>query len=146
MTGISKWQVSRNGPLMYSMRHKELFPVSDFAKRHKITQIYALLLLPWKYSTGLFISMHNALLLPESMLPQGQYHKDNSHSTTNTIQCSTSYIWHTHRKSVYCKSTHFGVLLYLANLANCVSSLIFVAANIYVDRTLHRRPAGRRQI
>ena len=47
---------------------------------------------------------------------------------------------------VYCKSTNFGVLLYLANLANCVSSLIFVAANIYVDRTLHRRAAGRRQI
>ena len=46
----------------------------------------------------------------------------------------------------YCKSTNFGVLLYLANLANCVSSLIFVAANIYVDRTLHRRAAGRRQI
>ena len=43
----------------------------------------------------------------------------------------------------YCKSTNFGVLLYLANLANCVSSLIFVAANIYVDRTLHRRAAGR---
>ena len=38
-----------------------------------------------------------------------------------------------------CKSTNFGVLLYLAN---CVSSLIFVAANIYVDRTLHRRAAG----
>ena len=36
----------------------------------------------------------------------------------------------------------FGVLLYLANLANCVFSLIFVAANIYVDRTLHRRAAG----
>ena len=46
----------------------------------------------------------------------------------------------------YCKSTNFGVLLYLANLANCVSSLIFVAANIYVDRTLHRRAARRRQI
>ena len=44
------------------------------------------------------------------------------------------------------KSTNFGVLLYLANLANCVSSLIFVAANIYVDRTLHRRAAGTRQI
>ena len=43
---------------------------------------------------------------------------------------------------LYCKSTNFGVLLYLANLANCVSSLIFVAANIYVDRTLHRRAAG----
>ena len=41
-------------------------------------------------------------------------------------------------KLQYCKSTNFGVLLYLANLANCVSSLIFVAANIYVDRTLHR--------
>ena len=36
----------------------------------------------------------------------------------------------------YCKSTNFGVLLYLANLANCVFSLIFVAANIYADRTL----------
>ena len=46
----------------------------------------------------------------------------------------------------YCKSANFGVLLYLANLANCVSSLIFVAANIYVDRTLHGRAAGRRQI
>ena len=46
----------------------------------------------------------------------------------------------------YCKSTNFGVLLYLANLANCVFLLIFVAANIYVDRTLHRRAAGRRQI
>ena len=46
----------------------------------------------------------------------------------------------------YCKSTNFGVLLYLANLANCVFSLIFVAAKIYVDRTLHRRAAGRRQI
>ena len=46
----------------------------------------------------------------------------------------------------YCKSTNFGVLLCLANLANCVSSLIFVAANIYVDRTLYRRAAGRRQI
>ena len=30
--------------------------------------------------------------------------------------------------------------------ANCVFSLIFVAAKIYVDRTLHRRAAGRRQI
>ena len=50
------------------------------------------------------------------------------------------------KQNVYCKSTNFGVLLYLANLANCVSSLIFVAANIYVDRTLHRRAAGRRQI
>ena len=39
----------------------------------------------------------------------------------------------------YCKSTNFGVLL---NLANCVSSLIFVATNMYVDRTLHRRAAG----
>ena len=46
----------------------------------------------------------------------------------------------------YCKSTNFGVLLYLANLASCVFSLIFVAANIYVDRTLHRRAAERRQI
>ena len=40
----------------------------------------------------------------------------------------------------YCKSTNFGLLLYLAN---CVFSLIFVAANIRslsdVDRTLHRR-------
>ena len=42
----------------------------------------------------------------------------------------------------YCKSTNFGVLLYLANLANCVFSLIFAAANIYVDRTLHRRRRG----
>ena len=49
-------------------------------------------------------------------------------------------------KEIYCKSTNFGVLLYLANLANCVSSLIFVAANIYVNRTLHRRATGRRQI
>ena len=48
--------------------------------------------------------------------------------------------------SLYCKSTNFGVLLYLANLANCVFSLIFVAANIYVDRTLHRRATERRQI
>ena len=47
--------------------------------------------------------------------------------------------------SQYCKSTNFGVLLYLANLANCVFSLIFVAANIYVDRTLHRWAAGRRK-
>ena len=46
----------------------------------------------------------------------------------------------------YCKSTNFGVLLYLANLANCVFSLIFVAAKKYVDRTLYRRAAGRRQI
>ena len=46
----------------------------------------------------------------------------------------------------YCKSTNFGVLLYLANLANCVFSLIFVAANIYVGRTLHRRATERRQI
>ena len=46
---------------------------------------------------------------------------------------------------IYCKLTNFGVLLYLANLANCVFSLIFVAAKIYVDRTLHRRAAGRRQ-
>ena len=46
----------------------------------------------------------------------------------------------------YCKSTNFGVLLYVANLVNCVFSLIFVAANIYVDHTLHRRAAGRRQI
>ena len=30
----------------------------------------------------------------------------------------------------YCKSTNFGVLLHLANLANCVYSLIFVTANI----------------
>ena len=29
---------------------------------------------------------------------------------------------------------------------NCVFSLIFVAANIYVDHTLHRRAAGRHQI
>ena len=58
---------------------------------------------------------------------------DNSYNTLHFID-------------VYCKSTNFGVLLYLANLANCVSSLIFVAANIYVDRTLHRRAAGRRQI
>ena len=57
---------------------------------------------------------------------------------TNVILIFTS--------SIYCKSTNFGVLLYLANLANCVSSLIFVAANIYVDCTLHRRAAGRRQI
>ena len=42
----------------------------------------------------------------------------------------------------YCKSTNFGVLLYLANLANCVFSLIFVAAKIYVDRTLYRRARG----
>ena len=42
---------------------------------------------------------------------------------------------------IYCKSTNFGVLLYLAN---CVFSLIFVTAKIYVDRTLHRR-AGRRE-
>ena len=48
--------------------------------------------------------------------------------------------------TVYCKSTNFGVLLYLAKLANCVFSLIFVAAKIYVDRTLHRRASGRRQI
>ena len=55
--------------------------------------------------------------------------------------------WHETRLFlVYCKSTNFGVLLYLANLANCVFSLIFVAANIYVDRTLHRRAAERRQI
>ena len=47
---------------------------------------------------------------------------------------------------IYCKSTNFGVLLYLANLANCVFSLIFVAANIYVDRTLHRRAVGRHQM
>ena len=41
---------------------------------------------------------------------------------------------------MYCKSTNFGVLLYLANLANCVFSLIFVAPTYvnYVDRTLHR--------
>ena len=32
----------------------------------------------------------------------------------------------------YCKSTNFGVLLYLVN---CVFSLIFVAANIYIDHT-----------
>ena len=44
------------------------------------------------------------------------------------------------------KSANFGVLLYLANLANCVFSLICVDANIYVDRTLHRRAAGRCQI
>ena len=46
----------------------------------------------------------------------------------------------------YCKSTNFGVLLYLANLANCVFSLIFVTPTYvnYVDRTLHRR--GRPQI
>ena len=46
----------------------------------------------------------------------------------------------------YCKSTNFAMLLYLANLANCVSSLVFVAANIYIDCTLHRRAAGRCQI
>ena len=45
--------------------------------------------------------------------------------------------------TLYCKSTNFGMLLYLAN---CVFSLIFVAANIYVDRTLRRRAAERRQI
>ena len=43
--------------------------------------------------------------------------------------------------SYYCKSTNFGVLLYLANLANCVFSQIFVTPTYvnYVDRTLHRR-------
>ena len=51
-----------------------------------------------------------------------------------------------YEKIEYCKSTNFGVLLYLANLANCVISPIFVAANTYVDRTLHRRAAERRQI
>ena len=51
-----------------------------------------------------------------------------------------------HTKHAYCKSTNFGVLLYLVDLANCVFLLIFVAANIYVDRTLHRRATGRRQI
>ena len=51
-----------------------------------------------------------------------------------------------HLSFEYCKLTNFGVLLYLANLASCVFSLIFVAANIYVDRTLHRRAAWRRQI
>ena len=49
-------------------------------------------------------------------------------------------------QKAYCKSTNFGVLLYLVNLAICVFSLIFVAANIYVDRTLHRRAARKRQI
>ena len=43
----------------------------------------------------------------------------------------------------YCKSTNFGVLLYLANLANssCVFSIIFVPPTYVsdVDRTLHRR-------
>ena len=34
----------------------------------------------------------------------------------------------------YCKSTNFGVLLYLANLANCVFLLIFVSANIRCSR------------
>ena len=53
---------------------------------------------------------------------------------------------YTDRQGGYYKSTIFGVLLYLANLANCVFSLIFVAAKIYVDRTLHRRAAGGRQI
>ena len=40
----------------------------------------------------------------------------------------------------YCKSTNFGVLLYLANLANCVFLLIFIVPTYvnYVDRTLHR--------
>ena len=41
----------------------------------------------------------------------------------------------------YCKSTNVGVVLYLANLGNCVFSLIFVEPTSvnYVDRTLHRR-------
>ena len=56
------------------------------------------------------------------------------------------YRRHFRKEIRYCKSTNFGVLLYLANLANCVFSLIFVPANIYVDRTLHRWAAGRRQI
>ena len=61
----------------------------------------------------------------------------------------TDWYWElgvTTQSIIYCKSTNFGVLLYLANLVNCVFSLIFVAANIYVDRTLHRRAAERRQI
>ena len=42
--------------------------------------------------------------------------------------------------AVYCKSTNFGVLLYLANLANFVFLLIIVAPTYvnYVDRTLHK--------
>ena len=43
---------------------------------------------------------------------------------------------------IYCKSTNFGVLLYLGNW---VFLLIF-AASLYVDRTLHRQAAGRHQI
>ena len=56
-----------------------------------------------------------------------------------------SYTGHTGQRrratqSKYCKSTNFGMLLYLANLANCVFSLIFVAPTYvnYVDRTLQR--------
>ena len=43
--------------------------------------------------------------------------------------------------NMYCKSTNFSVPLYLANLANYVFSLIFVAPTYvnFVDRTLCRR-------
>ena len=35
---------------------------------------------------------------------------------------------------IYCKSTNFGMLLYLANLANCVFSLIFVVPKYVIVR------------
>ena len=42
---------------------------------------------------------------------------------------------------LHCKSTNFGVLLYLVNLSNYMFSRIFVAPTYvnYVDRTPHRR-------
>ena len=70
---------------------------------------------------------------------------DNGTSVLTVTEIGTSVSWYG-ENATYCKSTNFGVLLYLANLANCVFSPIFVIANIYVDCTLHRRAAGRRQI
>ena len=63
-------------------------------------------------------------------------HKGNSkHSYTPPFKCH-HILYDVSTFQLYCKSTNFGVLLYLANLANCVISPIFVAANTYVDRCI----------
>ena len=57
--------------------------------------------------------------------------------TRRSTRESTDLLGQGKSSAPYCKSTNFGVLLYLAN---CVFSLIFVAPTYvnYVDRTLHR--------
>ena len=67
------------------------------------------------------------------------YH--HSHRQFNPL-CYKSYFRLINRCSIwYCKSTNFSMLLYLANLANCVFSLIFVVPTYMIVpwSTLHRR-------